>query len=406
MTWRRVVAAACAAAVIAVLVSGPPAQAASSCPTVPTEVSRNAANRVWEIAGRHLGALSGPRTLPFGATGSSRYVRTSAYAWTSGFYPASLWLMYEQTGDRTWLERARAYTAKVLPVAGWRGSHDLGFMVGLPAGLGARLDPSSIRQAQYERSRLAAARSLSTRWNARVGAIRSAYYNGRWGLIIDSAMNAPLLIETGQALGGSDGRLLARRGLRHLLTLTQTFIRPDGSTRHRLAFDRRTGEVIGPIPGQGLSAASTWARGQAWAVNGFSRGYQLTGDLRLLDAARRTADHWISRVPPGCVPPWDLDDKRATAPRDSSAAAIAADGLLTLADVEPDAARSERYRTHALTTLGTLASTPWVTTGGRGVLQRQAYSIPADRRQGTYAWGDAYLLRALSRVPGAAPASP
>ena len=406
MTWRRVAAAATALMTLTVLPSGAPAQAAATCPAVPVALSQPAAARVWAVAGQHLGALSGPKTLPFGATGSSPYRRTSPYAWTSGFYPASLWLMYERTGDRTWLARARAYTARVLPVAGWRGTHDLGFMVGLPAGLGARLDPSPIRKAQYERALLAAARSLSTRWNSRVGAIRSSYYGGRWGLIIDSAMNAPLLIESGQALGGSDGRRLARRGLRHLLTLTRTFIRPDGSTRHRLAFDRRTGEVVGPIPGQGLSAASTWARGQAWAVNGFSRGYELTGDRRLLDAARRTADHWISRVPAGCVPPWDLDDDRATAPRDSSAAAIAAEGLLTLADVEPEAARAERYRDHALATLGTLAKAPWVTTGGRGVLQRQAYSIPADRRQGTYAWGDAYLLRAIARVPEAAPPSP
>jgi unsaturated chondroitin disaccharide hydrolase len=395
---RHRVAVALTAVLTAVVLPTQPATAAPTCPDVPVQVDASSSARAWDIAAPHLAALAGPASFPFGATGSSSYRRTSAYAWTSGFYPASLWLTYERTGDPVWLDRARIYTARVLPVARWDGSHDLGFMIGLPASLGRRLDPSPPRQARYDLALADAARSLSSRWNGRVGAIRSGYYGGRWGLIIDSAMNAPLLIETGKDLGGREGRRLEQRGLRHLLTLIRTFIRADGSTRHRLAFDRRTGEVIGPIPGQGLSAASTWSRGQAWAVNGFTRGYRLTGDRRLLKAARRTADYWTSRVPAGCVPPWDLDDDRVTAPHDSSAAAIAADGLLSLADIEPDAARADRYRDYALTTLGTLVQSPWVTRAGRGVLKRQAYNVPADRREGTYAWGDTYLLSALASI--------
>ena len=213
-------------------------------------------------------------------------------------------------------------------------------------------------------------------------------------------MNAPMLIETGYVYGGAEGRRLSDLGLRHLLTLAEDFVRPDGSTYHRLAFDPATGARLGPIPGQGLSPRSTWSRGQSWAVNGFARGFALTGDTRLLDAARRTADYWISRVPAGCVPAWDLDVTDPQAPRDSSAAAITADGLLTLALVEPDAARAAAYRAYASATLGTLASAPWTTAGGRGVLKRQAYSIPADRREGTYVWGDTYLLHALALSAG------
>ena len=351
---------------------------------------------MWSIAATRLAALAGPATLPFGATGRSPYLRTSPYSWTSGFYPAALWLMYEHTSDDAWLHRADEYTERVLPVASWRGTHDLGFIVGLPAGLASRIDPARQRRPAYLSAQRTAAQSLSARWNGKVQALRSSYYGSKWGVIIDSAMNAPLLIEVGQREGGAAGAALVRRGTQHMLTLARTFVRDNGSTRHRLAFNPRTGAITGPIYGQGLSTASTWARGQAWAVNGFAQSFALTGDARLLTAARLTADYWMSHVPAGCIPAWDLDVTDNAAPRDSSAAAITADGLLTLARNEPDPSRAEVYRTYALTTLGTLASAPWTVTGGRGVLQRQAYNIPADAREGTYAWGDSYLLHALA----------
>ncbi len=393
---RTRVAASVTAALLALAGLPSTPVAASSTVSCPKEIRPVDDQRAWVIADDHLSRLVGPRTLPFGATGSSEYVRTSRLAWTSGFFPASLWLLYERTRDQVWLNRARTYTDAVLPVARWRGSHDLGFMVGLPASLGQRLDPDDARRRDYASAKRRAAQSLSTRWNGKVGAIRSAYYAGQWGLIIDSAMNAPMLIEAGRRLGGAEGDLLVRRGHRHLLTLARTFVRSDGSTIHRQAFDPRTGRLLGPIYGQGLRTSSTWSRGQAWALNGFSRGYLLTHDPRLLAAARTTAEYWMANVPAGCVPAWDLDATGARSPRDSSAAAIAVDGLLSLAIVEQDADRAARYRDYALTTLGTLTSSPWVTGGGEGVLQRQAYNVPADRREGTYVWGDAYLLSSLA----------
>jgi unsaturated chondroitin disaccharide hydrolase len=400
VTPRRRVISAFAVIGIALssVASSPPALAATSvtCPASPAPINTAQQERVWSIAATRLAALAGPATLPFGATGRSPYLRTSAYAWTSGFYPAALWLMYEHTADATWLERAEEYTERVLPVASWRGTHDLGFMVGLPAGLASRIDPSPQRRTAYLSAQRTAARSLSARWNRNVQALRSSSYAGKWGVIIDSAMNAPLLIEVGQREGGAAGTALVRRGTQHMLTLARAFVRNDGSTRHRLAFNPRTGAVTGPIYGQGLSTASTWARGQSWAVNGFAQSFALTGDARLLTAARLTSDYWMSHVPAGCIPAWDLDVTDDAAPRDSSAAAITADGLLILAKSEPDPSRAEVYRTYALATLGTLASAPWTVDGGRGVLQRQAYNVPSDAREGTYAWGDTYLLHALA----------
>lgn len=395
---RRAAGYALVLALVALLGS-PPAAATPRTSTTCASGTPGTPDRVWAIAQTRLAALDSPRnTIPFGATGNGDYARTNAYAWTSGFYPASLWLIYEHTRDRVWLTRARSFTTRAVSVASWTGTHDLGFMVGLPAALGSRLDPSPTRREGYARAMTTAARSLSARWNNRIGAIKSGEYGGRWGLIIDSAMNAPLLITAGRSLGSPAGDRLVARGLTHMLTLARYFVRADGSTIHRQVFNPRDGSLVGPVPGQGLSTGSTWSRGQAWAINGFAQAYALTGDPRLLDAARRTADYWLAHVPAGCVPAWDLDVTSDRAPRDSSAAAIAADGLQQLGKLDPDAARAATYLAAGLTTSATLTEAAWVPDGadGRGVLQRQAYNIPGISREGTYVWGDAYLLRSLS----------
>ena len=376
------------------LLTAPTAQGVGRLEDVPAPSS---SNHLWAVATPRIWSLTGPASLPFGSTAGGPYRRTGIYSWTSGFFPASLWLLYAHDGGAATLAQARRYTDLVLPVASWRGTHDLGFMVGLPAGLGVQHDPDAKRRARYQKAIDTAALTLSTRWNARVGALKSADYAGRWGVIIDSAMNAPLLIRAATSVGGRRGQVLAYRGTKHLLTLARDFVRPDGSTFHRMAFNPRTGRLLGPLPGQGLSTASTWSRGQAWAINGFAQGYALTKDARLLEAAHHTADYWISRVQSDIVPAWDLDVTDPAAPRDSSAAAITADGLLQLAAVEPDATRASAYRSYALATLATLSSAPWVTEASPvGVLQRQAYSVAIDPREGTYVWGDTYLLEALS----------
>ena len=345
-------------------------------------------------------ALAGPSSAPFGSTAGGPYRRTDSHAWTAGFFPASLWLLYAHGNDAVVLARARHYTDAQLAVAGWRGTHDLGLMVGLPAGLALEYDPDTSRRRTYEAALDRAARTLSMRWNPRVRALKSAEYQGKWGVIIDSAMNAPLLIAAGQRIGGVEGGRLAVRGRAHLLTLAGSLVRADGSTVHRMAFDARTGRPLGPLPGQGLRASSTWSRGQAWAINGFTQGFSLTGDAQLLAVARRTADYWIAHVPAGTVPPWDLDLTDAAALRDSSAGAIASDALFSLGRVEPDRDRGDRYTSYAASLLDVLLTAPYVDASNHanGLLQQQAYSIPIDARPGTYVWGDTFLLESLSAI--------
>ena len=405
-----------------------------TCPVLASEVTPEQIESLYLLASRKLAAAAKgrPTRYPFGALGArSQYQRTGPTGWTSGFFPGELWLMYQHSKQLGWLDRARRWTAGLLPMADFTSSHDLGFMVGIPTSLGVALDPRTSSQATYAAAEEQAARTLARRWDPQVRAIKSSDYDGKWGVIIDSAMNAPMLIEAGERLGGAEGDRLKAIGIGHMRTLARDFIRPDGSTYHRLAYDPRTGDLLGPIPGQGLnSRTSTWARGQAWAIAGFSQAYERTGDPVFLDAALRTSITWMEHVSAGCVPAWDFDLANSAAPRDSSAVAIAASGMLHLAEAievrlpgtlpspsaspDPSGAPSEAsgglltqshlLRGYALKALGTLASPSWTTenSANPGILRRQTHSVPADPREGSYVWGDYYLLDALSRAAGSA----
>ncbi len=372
---------------------------AQTCSATPGLFSAYDRGSLFGLAETKLAAAAdfNPRKYPIGAlTKQSSYERTGPRAWTSGFFPSSLWMMYQRTDEKAWLKKARTWTKALLPLAGWEGTHDLGFMVGIPMELGMRLDPSARKRAEYRDAFLNAARSLSTRWNPNVKAIQSGTYDGQWGLIIDSAMNAPLLIEAGMILGGSEGDELRSRGEQHLMTLIDTFIRDDGSTFHRMTFNPDTGALIGPVAGQGLGVDSTWSRGQAWAIFGFARAYQLTRNQAFLDAAETTAHYWMSHLDAQCVPSWDFD-AAADAPRDSSAAAIAANGFILLGQfAKQQQLRTADYEPYARTMLHALSTVPVIAkdSSNPGVMLQQTANVNKSAKEGSYVWGDTFVLMA------------
>ncbi|MDD2818561.1 MAG: glycoside hydrolase family 88 protein [Candidatus Nanopelagicales bacterium] len=402
------IATASATATPTVATSAPTTGTSVVCPAVTSEITKPQADAVYQVASTKLAAAArgSKKRYPFGALANQvTYVKTGPSAWTSGFYPGELWLMYQQTKDDRWLKRANQYSKALIKVANDKGTHDLGFMIGLPMGLAHELEPTSALKREYLNAEITAAKSLARRYSNVVHAIKSANYNGKWGVIIDSAMNAPMMIQVGQWLG-AEGNYLANEGEQHMLTLANNFIRPNGSTFHRMAFNPKNGMLIGPIAGQGLEGtSSTWSRGQAWAINGFAQAYELTKNPAFLKAAEATANYWMSRVPPGCIPAWDLDVSNNKAPRDSSAAAIAASGLLTLARNEPSADAAKTYNTYARLTLGTLATPGWLNTNTRnpGILLQQSLNVPALARDGSYVWGDFYLLQALAQIATSLP---
>ena len=380
---------------------GSPVSACRSRPTDAVLATRIGATRA--LALRRLAAADSGRTDRFpesALVGATAWSRRSAGAWTAGFYPGSLWQAYGWTRDPRWLARARQWTAGMLGQATNTGTHDLGFMLDTNAGRGASMDPAAAARASYAGATLTAARSLATRWNDRVGLFQSGRYGGQWGVIVDSAMNAELLFH-GARLSSDpvEAARLHTIGHQHLLSLVRDFVRADGGTRHRLVYDPGTGVLIGPSDGQGFATTSTWTRGQSWAIYGFTRGYRNTGDPTLLDAARRTADHWLARIGADCVPGWDFDAPGAMPFKDSSAGAIAAAGMLDLAESEPDAARADSYRDAALAMTAAITTGSYTTAGTThpAILARQSQAIPLRPVEGSYSWGDHYLLEAITK---------
>ena len=304
--------------------------------------------------------------------------RVPAEDWTAGFFPGTLWLLYEATGDDRLRQQAARWTDPLEPQARVTSHHDVGFMIGCSFGNGCRLDPD--RADRYCEVALQAAESLASRFSESVGAIRSWDFeapDGRWRfpVIIDNLMNLELLFWAAEN-GGDAG--LAEVAHRHALTSAERHLRPDGSTFHVADFDPDSGAFQRGVTWQGHADGSAWMRGQAWAVYGFAMAHRETGDPALLDAAERAADFYLAELPDDGVPLWD-----ARAPggpdeeRDASAGSIAAAGLLDLAGLAADAGAAERYRQAADQTLQSLAG--------------PAYAAPA-------AWAP-ILLRSVGSKP-------
>jgi unsaturated chondroitin disaccharide hydrolase len=334
-----------------------------------------------------------PGEFPSVTTRSGNWVTTGRGYWTSGFFPGTLWLLYQHTTQRAWLRAASTWTSPLAPQARVTRSHDVGFEILSSFGNGfAEASPPGYRAVL-----LRAAASLASRYNATVGAIRS------WGprndarhfeVIVDGLMNAELLF-WGAAHGGP--ARWAQIATRHDLTTLRHLVRPDGSVVHMVDFDPSSGAVLRLANPQGYDLSSTWSRGQAWAIAGFTIAYRATGDPRFLDAARATAGYFVAHLPADCVPYWDFDAPGIPhAPRDSSAAAVAADYLLELGALEPARARAAADVRAAARILGSL-ETNFLAARGAAVLDRGTADEALGRFDIGTSYGDYYFVSALDR---------
>jgi unsaturated chondroitin disaccharide hydrolase len=322
-------------------------------------------------------------------------------SWTSGFFPGSLWLMDQSTRRPSFAPAARAWTTALAPRAAVTSSHDIGFEIFTSFGNGyLRTHDEAYRQVILQ-----AAASLATRYDPAVGAIRSwgsRNDNAHFLVIVDGLMNLQLLFWAAQHGGSSDWTQMA---VHNALTVREHFIRPDGSIVHLVDFNPVTGAVQSKGNPQGYDLASTWARGQAWAVAGFTLAYAETHDPRFLDTARRTAAYFLGHLPSDCVPYWDFQAPGIpNAPRDSSAAAIAADGLLSLSHLDPDPARRTADRGAAGALLAALITND-LAAHGQALLAHGTANKPGGNYDTGTSYGDYYFLDALQRYRAALAAS-
>ena len=333
-------------------------------------------------------------------TSGSLWTTTGPQSWGSGFFPGRLWYGYQDTASDTLRAQAQAWQAGLAGQASNTTMHDVGFIVFDSFGNGYRLTGNDA----YRQTVLTAAASLSTRYNAKVGAIRS-WNSGptEFKVIIDNMMNLELLLWASKH-GGK--RAWYDQAVSHALKTATNHVRPDGSSYHLVTYNPATGAVKSRTTVQGAADASTWARGQAWTIHGFTMVYRETGDVRFLATARRAADWYLDHLPADQVPYWDFSAPGIPdAPRDTSAAAIAASGLLELARLDPDRAHNVRYLTRAKGILTALMSPPWISegTGSEAVLLHGTYSAPGGNVDTGLTWGDYYLQEALLRLRQVAP---
>lgn len=251
--------------------------------------------------------------------------------WTSGFFAGSLWYLYEYTQDPKWLTAAKDYTARIESIKDYSGSHDVGFMLGCSYGNGYRLT----HNPDYRGVMLKGASTLATRFNPKVGALRS-WDHGGWSypVIIDNMMNLEFLMTVARDSGDNRLRQIA---LSHADTTLKNQFRADYSSFHVVDYNPDSGEVIARKTHQGAADNSAWARGQAWALYGFTMMYRETGSPNYLSQAKHIAAYLINhpQMPSDKIPYWDYDAPNIpNAPRDASAAAIMSSALIELSALQ------------------------------------------------------------------------
>jgi Glycosyl Hydrolase Family 88. len=269
--------------------------------------------------------LVSPRTT--NEDGSLKVV--PARDWTSGFFPGELWFMYEYTKDPKWEEFAVRFTAPLEGLRHHKGTHDLGFMVNNSFGHGQRLSG----RTEYKDIILDAALSLSSRYKPDAKVIRSWDHNrDKWQcpVIIDNMMNLELLFWAFKESGDSTFYTIA---VNHANTTMKNHFREDYGTWHVIDYDTITGEVLHRNTHQGYADESTWSRGEAWALYGYTMTYRETKDEAYLTQARNIADFIFSHpnLPEDLIPYWDFNAPEIpNEPRDVSAATITASALYEL----------------------------------------------------------------------------
>ena len=278
------------------------------------------------------------------------------YDWTSGFFPGSLWLAYELTGDERLLADAVDYTNKMLPATFYTGTHDLGFMVGCSYGNALRISPNDSLKTVIIRT----ADNLASRFNPEIGAIRSWDF-GPWNfpVIIDNMMNLELLFQASKLTGDNKYKDIA---IRHADKTMACHFRPDMTSYHVVSYNP-DGSIETRQTFQGRSDESAWARGQAWGVYGYTVCYRETGDKKYLEFAQKIADMIISRVKTeDHIPLWDYDAPNLpTTPRDASAAAVTSSALFELCGYLPD---GQKYFDYAESILRGLSSPEYLAEPG------------------------------------------
>jgi hypothetical protein len=308
-------------------------------------------NTIWKIAAPALDQAAPPTGFPHYTTpGTDKYEYMAPFKWTSGFFPGSIWALYERqlkkNGDalsapiskEQLLKAARHWEAGLVEQQFNTNTHDIGFLI-MPA---FQRDYELTGNKEALDIIIQAAKSLTTRYNPATKAIRS--WNQKdsksysftdmdkdFLVIIDNMMNLELLYYASEKSGNKEFYDIATT---HAETTLKNHFRPDNSSYHLIVYDTQSGDVKHKLTHQGYADESTWSRGQAWALYGYAVAYKYTKDPKFLEATKKFTEMFLSKVTDEGVVYWDFDVERPTY-WDVSAGMIACSGMLLQQQLDP-----------------------------------------------------------------------
>lgn len=351
------------------------------------------------------------KNIPRRATHTGQLATSDMKDWTSGFFPGSLWYLYELTGDNFWLEKAEKWTTIMEPLKTFTDNHDIGFMMYCSYGNAERL----ASRPGYKNVLIESANSLCTRYNEIAKVIESWDYREAWDgtqwfypVIIDNMMNLELLFYAYKVTGESKYYDIA---VNHANTTLENHFREDYSSYHVVDYDIETGRALHKQTCQGYSDNSTWSRGQAWAIYGYTMMYRETGNSVYLDAACNFTDYYLKNLPEDLVPYWDFNiDQEGYTPqgnsyavespgkyRDASASAIVCSALFELGNHT----QNEDYIDIAVKMLESLASATYraqLSENANFIIMHCTGSLPHKAEIDVpLVYADYYFLEALLR---------
>ncbi len=346
---------------------------------------------------------------------TNEFKSAAAGDWCSGFYPGTLFLLYQQTKDTALLEEGKRKLAVLEAQKNNRTTHDLGFMMYCSFGTA----DSVAHEEQYQQVLLTSARSLATRFNPRVGCIKSwdgvKSWDGKtvwtYPVIIDNMINLELLFYASKVTGDPSFREMA---ISHARKTMMNHVRPDYSSYHVVNYDPETGLVKSKETHQGFSDNSTWSRGEAWGIYGFTMVYRETREKSFLQTAEGMANYFLNHLPADMIPAWDFqvdqpgfsprwkyDKKKFAEPsKDASAAAIAASALIELSGYT-NKKNAKRYLSAAESILLSLSTEKYkaaIGENGNFILKHSTGNAPAySEIDVPLTYADYYFIEALTR---------
>jgi unsaturated chondroitin disaccharide hydrolase len=340
-----------------------------------------------------------PRSI---ANGNTTWRKVNYRDWTSGFWPGMLWYNFEYSKDEKWKNEAIRFSNALFPLVDSAAiDHDLGFQLYCSIGNGYRLTGDTI----YKKILLRAADTLSKLFNPKVGTILSwprkvpgVDWPLRHNTIMDNMINLELLFWAAKN-GGSTH--LYDMAVKHALTTMQNHFRADYSSYHAVVYDTATGKKIKGITHQGYSDASMWARGQSWAIYGFTMVYRETKDTQFLHFAQKVTDVYLKNLPEDFIPYWDFNAPDIpNEPKDASAACVVASALLELSTFINDSTKANEYRSKAEKMLASLSSTKYKSgTKNNSLLLHSTGHKPNNGEvDASIIYADYYYIEALLRL--------